>query len=73
MSEKMQLTLAKAQAEGRLAEFVALHKAQEGDEAILREVRSCTTEHGGASKALRIINAALSESGQHPLDTGDKP
>lgn len=27
--------------------------------AALVEIRTCTTEHGGAAKALRIINAAL--------------
>jgi len=27
--------------------------------AALVEIRACTTEHGGAAKALRIINAAL--------------
>ena len=27
--------------------------------ATLVEIRACTTEHGGAAKALRIINAAL--------------
>jgi hypothetical protein len=27
--------------------------------AALVEIRTCTTEHGGAAKALRIINTAL--------------
>jgi hypothetical protein len=40
----------------------SLHEAAERIEALtaaLVEIRTCTTEHGGAAKALRIINAAL--------------
>ena len=38
------------------------HEAADRIEALtaaLVEIRTCTTEHGGAAKALRIINAAL--------------
>lgn len=30
-------------------------------ESALEEIRACTSEHGGAAKALKIINAALKE------------
>ena len=35
------------------------HSRAERLEAALREIKTCTTEHGGAAKALRIIRAAL--------------
>ena len=30
---------------------------------VLREIKDCTSEHGGAAKALRIIRAALTPKG----------
>jgi hypothetical protein len=38
--------------------YEACDRIEQLEEA-LREVRVCTTEHGGASRALKIINAAL--------------
>jgi len=39
--------------------IATLRKQLENAREALREIRDCTTEHGGAAKALRIINEAL--------------
>jgi predicted RNase H-like nuclease (RuvC/YqgF family) len=33
-------------------------------EEALEEIRNCTSEHGGAAKALKIISAALTQPAQ---------
>lgn len=40
-------------------QVASLRKQLEDAREALRQIRDCTTEHGGAAKALRIINEAL--------------
>lgn len=42
-----------------ITDLATLRKQLENAREALREIRDCTTEHGGAAKALRIINEAL--------------
>ena len=50
-----------------LAYSIEQHEATKRENEQLRaallEIRDCTTEHGGAAKALKIINAALEARG----------
>jgi hypothetical protein len=46
-----------------LEQHEATKRENEQLRAALLEIRDCTTEHGGAAKALKIINAALEARG----------
>lgn len=53
------LQYAGAMLEKQQADLASLRKQLEDAREALRQIRDCTTEHGGAAKALRIINEAL--------------
>lgn len=59
LMERIEGCIANADYEDEWATLIDARDRIEALTAALVEIRACTTEHGGAAKALRIINAAL--------------